>query len=210
VAVWRDFKPIYIPEDIWLRYLEHVMSERFTWRSQSGAGNRNQPIHGSVTTHTDGSVSFAAHAKRMVRFIYMKYIDIWQQLPQSPKNLQTDIFGRYYTLTDNFTNGLNPSVFYSAYHNDRRMYRRISSSVFQTFTKNCIDGFNPSVCHTITDGINSSVYFKRETFFGVQVPYVKSSANVFFYFSDWYSDEIWYYWWKKSQRTFSVGKDAGK
>jgi hypothetical protein len=103
-------------------------------------------------------------------------------LPQSPKNLQTDIFGRYYTLTDNFTNGLNPSVFYSAYHNDRRMYRRISSSVFQTFTKNCIDGFNPSVCHTITDGINSSVYFKRETFFGVQVPYVKSSANVFFIF----------------------------
>ena len=30
VAVWRDFKLIYIPEDIRRRYLEHMMSERFT------------------------------------------------------------------------------------------------------------------------------------------------------------------------------------
>ena len=69
VAVWRDFKPIYIPEDIWPHYLEHVMSERFTRRSQSGAGNRNWPIHGSVTTHTGDFVSFATHAKWMVRLI---------------------------------------------------------------------------------------------------------------------------------------------
>jgi hypothetical protein len=69
MAVWRDFKPIYIPEDIWLHYLEHVTSERFTRRSQSGVGNRNRPIHGSVTTHTGGLVPFAAHAKRMVRLI---------------------------------------------------------------------------------------------------------------------------------------------
>jgi N12 class adenine-specific DNA methylase len=32
VAVWRDFKPIYIPADIRPHYLEHVMSERFTRR----------------------------------------------------------------------------------------------------------------------------------------------------------------------------------
>jgi hypothetical protein len=69
VAVWRDFKPIYILEDIWPHYLEHVTSERFTRRSQSGAGNRNQLIHGSVTTHTCGSVLFAADAKQMVRLI---------------------------------------------------------------------------------------------------------------------------------------------
>jgi hypothetical protein len=69
VAVWRDFKPIYIPADIWPPYLEHVMSERFTRRSQSVADNRNRPIHGSMTTHTGGSVSFAAHVKRMVRLI---------------------------------------------------------------------------------------------------------------------------------------------
>ena len=56
VAVWRDFKPIYIPADIWPFYLEHVTSERFTRRSQSGTGNRNRPIHGSVTTHTGSSV----------------------------------------------------------------------------------------------------------------------------------------------------------
>jgi len=69
VAVWMDFKPIYIPEDIWPHYLEHVTSERFTRRSQFDAGNRNQPIHGSVTTHTSSSVSFAAYAKWMVRLI---------------------------------------------------------------------------------------------------------------------------------------------
>jgi hypothetical protein len=71
VAVWRDFnfKPIYILEDVWSHLLEHVMSERFTRCSQSGAGNRNRPIHGLVTTHTSGSFPFAAHAKQMVRLI---------------------------------------------------------------------------------------------------------------------------------------------
>jgi len=69
VAIWRDFKAIYIPEDIWLHYLEHVTSERFTRCSQSGAGNRNWPIHGSVTTHTGSSVPFVGHAKWMVRLI---------------------------------------------------------------------------------------------------------------------------------------------
>ncbi|XP_011042404.1 PREDICTED: uncharacterized protein LOC105138102 [Populus euphratica] len=65
VAVWRDFKPIYISEDIWPHYIEHVTSERVTRRSQSGASNQNRPIHGGVTTHTGGSVSFAVYAKRM-------------------------------------------------------------------------------------------------------------------------------------------------
>jgi hypothetical protein len=37
-------------------------------------------------------------------------------------NLQMDIFGRYFELTD----GHNLFVLYSACHNDRRMYRRIS------------------------------------------------------------------------------------
>ena len=74
VTVWRDFKPIYISKDIWPRYLEHMTSKRFTRCSQSGAGYRNRSIHGSVTTHTGGSVPFAGHAKRMVRLILMKYI----------------------------------------------------------------------------------------------------------------------------------------
>jgi hypothetical protein len=69
VAVWRDFKPIYILVDIWPQYLEHVMFEQFTQRSQFDAGNRNQPIHGSVTTHTGGSIPFDAYAKRMLRLI---------------------------------------------------------------------------------------------------------------------------------------------
>jgi hypothetical protein len=46
-----------------------VTSEQFTRRSQFGVDNRNRQIHGSVTMHTGGSVLFAAHAKRMERFI---------------------------------------------------------------------------------------------------------------------------------------------
>ena len=69
VAVWREFKPPFISGDIWAAYIEHVTSERFSRRSQSGAVNRNREIHGSVTTHTGGSVPFSAHAKRMVRLI---------------------------------------------------------------------------------------------------------------------------------------------
>jgi len=69
VAVWRDFKPLYIPANIWLQYIEHVTFEWFTRRSQSGADNRNRLIHGLVTTKTGGSIPFAAYAKRMVRLI---------------------------------------------------------------------------------------------------------------------------------------------
>jgi hypothetical protein len=69
VVVWRDFKPPYISGDIWPQYIEHVMSEWFTRRLQSGADNQNWQIHGSVTTHNDGFVSYSAHTKRMVRLI---------------------------------------------------------------------------------------------------------------------------------------------
>jgi hypothetical protein len=69
VAVWREFKPPFILRDIWAAYIEHVMSERFSRRSQSGAINRNRQIHGSVTTHTGGSVPFSAHEKRMISLI---------------------------------------------------------------------------------------------------------------------------------------------
>ena len=69
VAVWREFKPPFISGDIWMTYIEHVTSERFTRLSQSGADNRHRQIHGSVTTHTGNSVPFSAHAKRMVRLI---------------------------------------------------------------------------------------------------------------------------------------------
>lgn len=63
VVVWQEFKPPFISGEIWTAYIEHVTSER--WRSQSGVDNRNRQIHGSLTTHTGGSVPFSAHAKRM-------------------------------------------------------------------------------------------------------------------------------------------------
>ena len=75
VAVWQEiFKPPFISGEIWTAHIEHVTSERFSRRSQSGADNRNRKIHGSMTTHTGGSVPFSAHAKRMVRLILMIYI----------------------------------------------------------------------------------------------------------------------------------------
>jgi hypothetical protein len=74
VAVWRDFRLPYILEDIWPQYIQHVMFERFTRLSQSNADNRNRQIHGSMTTHTGGSIPFTAHAKRMVILILMKSI----------------------------------------------------------------------------------------------------------------------------------------
>jgi hypothetical protein len=74
VAIWQEFKPPFISGEIWTTYIEYVTLERFSRRSQSGADNQNRQIHGSVTTHTDESVPFSAHAKRMVKLILMKYI----------------------------------------------------------------------------------------------------------------------------------------
>jgi len=42
VVCCRDFKPLYILGDIWQQYIEHVMSKRFTGRSQSDVGNQNR------------------------------------------------------------------------------------------------------------------------------------------------------------------------
>jgi hypothetical protein len=83
-------------------------------------------------------------------------------------------------------------------------------SVFQTFTDNFTDGFKPSVCHTITDGLKSVDIFQAgKVFFDAQFPSVKPSA-FFFYFSDRYSDGIWYYRRKESQQPFFISDDVGK
>jgi hypothetical protein len=110
----------------------------------------------------------------------------------SPTNLPTDLIRRYC-------------------HNDRRCTDGYLRSVFQTLTETFTDDMNPLVCHTITDEINPSVYFKRKTFFWRAISVCKTIGKCFFfYFSDRYSDELWYYWWKKSRRTYSVVEDVGK
>ena len=57
VAIWRDFKPIYIPEDIWLHYLEHVTFEQFTRRSQSGDNAHQRLCSVCCTCETDGKIN---------------------------------------------------------------------------------------------------------------------------------------------------------
>jgi hypothetical protein len=76
------------------------------------------------------------------------------------------------TVIDEFIDGYIRSVFHT-----HRQYLTVPAtmtdectdrylrSVFQTLTDNFIDSMYPSVCHTITDRINLSVYFKWETFF---------------------------------------------
>jgi len=100
--------------------------------------------------------------RRIYRWIYLigiihspttlptnRSVGIWQYLPQWPKNVQTDIFSRYFKHSPTHL----PTVWIRRY-----------------------------VCHTITDGINLSVYFKRETFFCQQFLSVKPSENVFLFF----------------------------
>jgi len=111
----------------------------------------------------------------------------------SPTTLPTDLIRRYFTvpatIIDEFIDG----------------YIR---SVFQTLTDQFTDGMNPSICHTITDGINLSVYFKRENFFWHALSICKTIGKCFF--SDQYSDGLWYYRQKKSRRTSFVDDYVGK
>jgi hypothetical protein len=74
MAVWKDFKPPYISEAVWIKYIQHVTFTCFTWRSKSGAQNHHQRVHGSVTTHKDGSVLFVSHAKWVIRFFLITSI----------------------------------------------------------------------------------------------------------------------------------------
>ena len=54
VAVWRDFKPIYIPEDIWPHYLEHVMSEQNSWLGDNAHWRLRSVC---CTCKTDGKIN---------------------------------------------------------------------------------------------------------------------------------------------------------
>jgi hypothetical protein len=67
--------------------------------------------------------------------------------------------------TDAFTDDIHLSAFHSSCDNHRWIYRQIyyigiSHTHQQRYWRRI-----PSVFHTITDGINPSVYFKREIFF---------------------------------------------
>jgi len=66
VMVWRDFKPLYVSKAIWVEYIQQMTSKHFMQWSQSNVENQNKEIHGSITTHTSGSIMFGLHAKRMV------------------------------------------------------------------------------------------------------------------------------------------------
>ena len=74
VTVWKDFRPPYTSETVLAKYIPHVMSTRFMWRSLSDAGNQSRRVHSSVTTHTGDSISFILHAKQMTRFFLITSI----------------------------------------------------------------------------------------------------------------------------------------
>jgi len=125
-------------------------------------------------------------------------------------NLQTNIFGRYFTLTDKFTDGLNPSVFDSSCHNDRRMYKQISSvGISNTHRELYRRYVSVGMSNYHRRDKSVGIFQAGNFFFGAQFPSVKPSANVF-YFVDHYSDERWYYRRTESRWTYSVGEDVDK
>jgi hypothetical protein len=72
VVVWRDFRPPHISKGIWDAYIQHMTFEHFLRRSQSGAENRTKKIHGSIIEHIGEFISFVYHAKRKVRFYFIR------------------------------------------------------------------------------------------------------------------------------------------
>ena len=62
---------MYVLEAVWAEYIQYMTFTCLTQRSQSGMDNHNRRVHGLITTHTGGSVSFISHAKRMVGFFFI-------------------------------------------------------------------------------------------------------------------------------------------
>jgi hypothetical protein len=71
VAVWKDFRSMYVLKAVWAKYIQYMTFTCLTQWSQSGTNNHNWRVNGLVTTHTGGSVSFISHAKRMVGFFLL-------------------------------------------------------------------------------------------------------------------------------------------
>ena len=126
------------------------------------------------------------------QWIYRRIYSV--SIRDSPTTLSTDLSCWSFTVPATTTNEFTDE--------DLR-------SVFQIFTNNFTDGFKPSVCHTITDGLKSVGIFQAGKYFFWCAISVCKTIGKFFYFSDRYSDGIWYYRWKESRRSFSVGDDVG-
>jgi hypothetical protein len=85
------------------------------------------------------------------------------------------------TVTDNFNDGLNPSVFDSACHNDRRMYRRISSiGISNTHRQLYRRYVSVGMSHYHGRDKSVCIFQAGNFFFCAQFLSVKPSANVFF------------------------------
>ena len=57
VAVWRECKPPIISRDIWTQYIEHMTSEQFAKRSQSGDPTHRRLRSVQCTCETDGKIN---------------------------------------------------------------------------------------------------------------------------------------------------------
>jgi hypothetical protein len=68
----EDFRPSHVLKSIWDIYIQHMMSGHFLQQSQSDLKNRAKEIHGFITTHTNGSILFVLHAKRMVKLCFIR------------------------------------------------------------------------------------------------------------------------------------------
>jgi hypothetical protein len=127
-------------------------------------------------------------------------------MPIVPTNLQTEYFRRHFTVA------------WCKCHNHRWIYRRIYSIGISHSPKklprviirrHLIGSWKIFAGYaTITDGVNPSIYFKREFFFWRAIFVYKTIGN--FFFTDRCSDEIRYYRWKESRRTISVRDVIGK
>jgi hypothetical protein len=125
-------------------------------------------------------------------------------------NLQTDIFSRYFTLTDNFTNRLNPSVFDSTCYNDRRMYRRIYSVGISNTHQQLYQRYvSVGMSHYHRQDKSVGIFQAGNFFFRV-IFFCKTIGKCFFCVADRYSDRRWYYRRTESRRTYSIGEDVGK
>ena len=48
MVIWKDFRPPYVLEAVWVEYIQQVMSDHFMRQQQFDAENQNMQIHDSL------------------------------------------------------------------------------------------------------------------------------------------------------------------
>ena len=69
----KGFRPGYVPEDVWEKWIEHWESAKSIRKSEINSQNHRAGREIDIGPHTNGSISIGEHRKKHIYIMYKLY-----------------------------------------------------------------------------------------------------------------------------------------